>query len=203
VLWATGEKGTERIFQLWLATMKVFELFVTTRTDFTAFAYQSHCRNMLHNTALFSGSYAVLFSTPNAYSYHRVSRYGITCAGKDYVTFRVRACNDAHLALMTYDRDNGPLYEIVIGGWGNGKCCMRKGKQGHCYREYHGRVLSCSSYNYFWVGWGGSRIRLGRGTTYGSSTLLDFPDSSYRVNYLAVSTGWGATGSWEFSNPPG
>ncbi|XP_062579319.1 coadhesin-like [Saccostrea cucullata] len=103
---------------------------------------------------------------------------------------------------MTYDRDSGPLYEIVIGGWGNGKCCIRKGKQGHCYREYSGRVLSCSSYNYFWVSWGGNRIRLGRGTTYGSSTLMDFPDSSYRVNYLAVSTGWGATGYWEFSNPP-
>ncbi|XP_056001828.1 coadhesin-like [Ostrea edulis] len=151
---------------------------------------------------MIKGSNAVLFSTPNAYSYHSISRYGITCAGKDYVTFRVRACNDAHVALMTYDRDSGPLYEIVIGGWGNGKCCMRKGKQGHCYRQYSGRVLSCSGYNYFWVGWGGSRIRLGKGTTYGSSTLLDFSDSSIKVNYIAVSTGWGSTGSWEFSNPP-
>ncbi|XP_065939379.1 coadhesin [Magallana gigas] len=149
-----------------------------------------------------TGSYATVFYTPNAYSYHTVSRYGITCAGKSYVTFKVRACNDAHLALMTYDRDSGPLYEIVIGGWGNGQCCLRKSKQGSCYRTYRGSVLNCGSYQYFWVSWGGSVIRLGRGTTYGSNTLMSLSDSSIRVNYIAVSTGWGSTGYWEFYNPP-
>lgn len=153
--------------------------------------------------SVFLGSYATVFYTPNAYSYHTVSRYGITCAGKSYVTFKVRACNDAHLALMTYDRDSGPLYEIVIGGWGNGQCCLRKSKQGSCYRTYRGSVLNCGSYQYFWVSWGGSVIRLGRGTTYGSNTLMSLSDSSIRVNYIAVSTGWGSTGYWEFYNPPG
>ncbi|XP_052679401.1 coadhesin-like isoform X1 [Crassostrea angulata] len=157
---------------------------------------------VLYLLVVIQGSYATVFYTPNAYSYHTVSRYGITCAGKSYVTFKVRACNDAHLALMTYDRDSGPLYEIVIGGWGNGQCCLRKSKQGSCYRTYRGSVLNCGSYQYFWVSWGGSVIRLGRGTTYGSNTLMSLSDSSIRVNYIAVSTGWGSTGYWEFYNPP-
>ncbi len=38
------------------------------------------------------------------------------------IVFFVRANNDAHVALHT---DDGGLWEIVIGGWGNGRSCIR------------------------------------------------------------------------------
>jgi hypothetical protein len=38
------------------------------------------------------------------------------------IVFSVKASNDAHVALHT---DDGGLWEIVIGGWGNGRSCIR------------------------------------------------------------------------------
>ena len=37
------------------------------------------------------------------------------------IVFSVKASNDAHVALHT---DDGGLWEIVIGGWGNGRSCI-------------------------------------------------------------------------------
>lgn len=68
----------------------------------------------------FLGSYVIVFYMFNVYSYYIVSRYGIICVGKSYVIFKVWVCNDVYLVLMMYDCDSGFLYEIVIGGWGNG-----------------------------------------------------------------------------------
>lgn len=69
---------------------------------------------------IFLGSFVIVFYMFNVYSYYIVSRYGIICVGKSYVIFKVWVCNDVYLVLMMYDCDSGFLYEIVIGGWGNG-----------------------------------------------------------------------------------
>ncbi|KAJ8321737.1 hypothetical protein KUTeg_000208 [Tegillarca granosa] len=105
------------------------------------------------------------------------------------------ACNDAHLALCS---NSGPLYEIVIGGWGNGQSVIRDRKQGSNLAAYRGSVLSCGSYNYFWISWSGGTVRVGKGTSVGSSQMMSWYDSTpHSVDYAAVSTGWGATGRWE------
>ena len=100
---------------------------------------------------------------------------------------------------MSTSSSSGSLYEIVIGGWGNQISCLRKCKQCTCKKLYRGRVLGgMNVYRTFWLGWAGGRIRLGKGSTYGSGVLMDFPDSSpYSVKYMGISTGWGSTGYWQ------
>ena len=43
----------------------------------------------------------------------------------DGVVFKVRACNDAHVALSSSTNLDRDMYEIVIGGWSNSKSVIR------------------------------------------------------------------------------
>ncbi|XP_061164284.1 sushi, von Willebrand factor type A, EGF and pentraxin domain-containing protein 1-like isoform X2 [Saccostrea echinata] len=64
-------------------------------------------------------------STADNRKYVKLSTHCIVAAGRSFYTFQVKAKNDAHIALMSEDDDARPLYEIVIGGWGNKKSCIR------------------------------------------------------------------------------
>ncbi|KAJ8965775.1 hypothetical protein NQ317_000482 [Molorchus minor] len=45
-----------------------------------------------------------------------------------FVQFRVKAPNDAHIALSSAAAEVDPMYEIFIGGWGNSKSIIRKNR---------------------------------------------------------------------------
>uniref|UniRef100_A0A8W8LAY1 Sushi domain-containing protein n=1 Tax=Magallana gigas TaxID=29159 RepID=A0A8W8LAY1_MAGGI len=57
--------------------------------------------------------------------YVELSPYCITAANRSAFSFQVLAKDNAHVALMSTDNTAGPLYEIVIGGWGNKVSCIR------------------------------------------------------------------------------
>lgn len=71
--------------------------------------------------------------------------------GRGYIYVWVTACNDAHIGLSKILGDiSQDTYEIVIGGWHNGRSAIRRGpqvkKRGrsilhlprmHCGTEYH------------------------------------------------------------------
>ena len=57
----------------------------------------------------------VHIETPNLYQYHYLEDYGVSVRGYSYITFLVRASNDAHITLSTYKTDSQLRYEIVIG----------------------------------------------------------------------------------------
>ena len=65
-------------------------------------------------------------TTPNNYTYHYLSDYGLDLLQKKYVVFRVKAGNDAHITLSkTKGNWLSDSYEILIGGWNNGKSAIR------------------------------------------------------------------------------
>ena len=47
-----------------------------------------------------------------------------------YRTFSVMCDNDAHILLSERPNGEGPLYEIVLGGWANSQSALRKAIQG-------------------------------------------------------------------------
>ena len=51
----------------------------------------------------------------------------------------------------------------------------------------------------FWLSWANETVRVGRGHQHGQSELIALNDSvATSKNYLAVSTGFGASGYWIF-----
>ena len=62
------------------------------------------------------------FKTDNKYNYVET---GIDLSGDQSVVFKVRACNDAHIALSSSSDLDSNMYEIVIGGQNNTKSAIR------------------------------------------------------------------------------
>ncbi|XP_052106228.1 zonadhesin-like isoform X16 [Mytilus californianus] len=137
--------------------------------------------------------------TPNAYKYKLLSDYGISVDNHERfsIKFKVMAKNDAHLALMSSNNEKDPLYELVLGGWGNSKSVVRDKKQGRSLSEHKGKMLRPNKLESFKVIWNKGKIRVedGRG-----KKIMEWTDTSnpLKIRDIGISTGWGATGTWSF-----
>ena len=56
-------------------------------------------------------------------------RYHPAQKSVEYLYFEVKADNDVHIGLSPIAGDANPMYEIVIGGWGNTRSAIRRCKQ--------------------------------------------------------------------------
>ncbi|XP_071086461.1 uncharacterized protein [Haliotis cracherodii] len=119
--------------------------------------------------------------------------------------FKVEASNDAHVALLTYDGETGQnMYEIVLGGFSNTRSVIRNSRQGTNRVETFHSPLSSTEFRDFWISWEGGVISVGTGTTVGAGQFMTWTDPApYDVNYLAVTTGFGSSGSWQFDSDGG
>ena len=59
--------------------------------------------------------------------------------------------------------------------------------------------LHCAKMEEFWLSWSNDTVQLGSGRQLGQDTIITLTDSvPTSKNYLAVSTGFGASGYWIF-----
>ncbi|CAH1794507.1 unnamed protein product [Owenia fusiformis] len=141
--------------------------------------------------------------TPNDYIYNHA---WTPVHDLQYKVFRVKGCNDVHVALMaTPGRDESAMYEIVIGGWGNTQSVIRNKKQGrNLFTAKTKNFLNCEDFRSFWVGWKDNKIEVGRGLVYGQQRFMIWARlNTYQFKALSVSTGWGSTGEWVFFEQSG
>lgn len=136
-------------------------------------------------------------TTTDAYQYTDVEK---NVTESTSIVFKVAACHDAHVLLHQDgdDKENN-IYEIVIGGWDNTKSVIRKQQQGTPVAVAHHMPLDCEKAFPFWLEWYQGILRVGTSTDIGAGQFMNFHDPNpIEVNYISVSTGWGATGWWIF-----
>lgn len=117
------------------------------------------------------------------------------------IQFRVKAANDAHVALTTGPNEGEPMYEVFIGGWSNSKSVIRKNrtKPEVAEAETPG-ILSADEYRGFWIRWTDGVLTVGKEGE--SGPFLEFADPEpFGITYFGVCTGWGATGEWLIEDP--
>ena len=126
--------------------------------------------------------------------------YGIHYAAYGYLFFLVKAEKDVHVTLSTI-KGNLDSYETVIGGWSNAKSAIRLCQQ--CdppVMETQHIPLNANFFQPFWVSWSGGDIRVGQGTELFKDEFLRLDDPNPKsINYVGISTGYGAAGTWIFS----
>ncbi|XP_023026511.2 uncharacterized protein [Leptinotarsa decemlineata] len=120
-----------------------------------------------------------------------------------FVQFRVRAANDAHIALTTSAAEMEPMYEIFIGGWGNSKSIIRKNRTKPEVAEVPTPgILNPNEFRGFWIRWENGNISVGRENEV--PPFLSWTDyEQINIQYVGVCTGWGANGSWVIEPPRG
>ncbi|VDI67056.1 Hypothetical predicted protein [Mytilus galloprovincialis] len=140
-----------------------------------------------------------IIKTPNLYKYIPLTDNGIDMGNpvRQSIRFKVKANNDAHVALMSSNNPNDPLYEIVLGGWGNKQSVIRDRKQGGQLAVYRGRVLNSNEFRTFTIKWSNARIRV---EDESGKKLMEWTDTTnpYKIRNIGISTGWGSTGIWSF-----
>lgn len=117
------------------------------------------------------------------------------------INFKVKSCNDVHFALISGQTEYDPLYEIVIGGWGNSKSVIRTSKQGSPVAQKSGSYLNCNEFVEFWITWNNVTITLGTGVkTFFNTGFLTWSLQSGLLSILdsGFYTAFGSTGEWIF-----
>jgi hypothetical protein len=116
------------------------------------------------------------------------------------IQFRVRAPNDAHLALCANECEADPMYEVFLGGWKNTKSVIRKNRTKPDIEADTPDILNDGEFRGFWIRWMDNTITVGHEGQV--AAFLTFEDSeAIPINYVGVCTGWGACGSWIIEAP--
>ncbi|KAL8558003.1 hypothetical protein ACOMHN_063744 [Nucella lapillus] len=121
------------------------------------------------------------------------------------LNFSIRICNDAHLLLSQHSEGGQPLYEIVIGGWGNSQSVLRDKKQQKPPKQsIKNQVppLNCNEFRAFFASWKNGLIRVGSVTNDAQKTenvfiTYDHGSLAFPIHFAFVA-GWNAAGQWRF-----
>ncbi|XP_031774382.1 uncharacterized protein LOC100869921 isoform X4 [Apis florea] len=110
--------------------------------------------------------------------------------------FRIKAPNDAHIALTTGPQEGEPMYEVFIGGWSNSKSVIRKNRTKPDVAEVDTPgILSADEMRGFWIRWNDGVLSVGKEGE--PSAFLTYADPEpFGIGYFGVCTGWGASGEW-------
>ncbi|XP_060074536.1 doublecortin domain-containing protein 1-like [Ylistrum balloti] len=133
------------------------------------------------------------------YTYTKLSDHNYELGQDKHFMFEVRACNDAHIALMEEDSDekDKKMYEVVIGTNNNAKSAIRNKKEGVNRVEYDGRILDGGSFKKFLITWEEGEISLYKELNEEWQTVMSWKDPSpFNINYIGVSTSILASGVW-------
>ncbi|XP_067001274.2 uncharacterized protein [Anabrus simplex] len=116
--------------------------------------------------------------------------------------FKVRAANDAHIALTTGPAESDPMIEVFIGGWGNTKSVIRRNRTKPDKVEVETPdILSAGEYRGFWIRWETGVIEVGKEGE--SAPFMAWQDPEpFGIGHYGVCTGWGASGSWIIEAAP-
>ncbi|XP_078691370.1 uncharacterized protein LOC144921857 isoform X1 [Branchiostoma floridae x Branchiostoma belcheri] len=160
-----------------------------TRSGFVAdFTSELHC------------SMTMLKTTDTTYEY----RWDLPQLTGTRFTFQVSANSDAHIGLSPANQDATDMYEIVLGGWGNTKSAIRRGKLGSDVTNVDTPAInSPTEYRTFWINLASDgTISVGKGGE--SLPFMSWTDPNpIRVSYAGYSTGWGSDGRWKFCSETG
>ncbi|XP_013106607.2 uncharacterized protein LOC106086465 [Stomoxys calcitrans] len=117
------------------------------------------------------------------------------------LNFKISCSHDCLLALSAQPLEGLPMYEIVIGGWGNTKSVIRQiGLQPAEVTEVlTPDILASDKLLGFWISWSNNTLSVGRAGE--SMSFMSHKDAKlFPITYVGISSGNGATGTWQFED---
>ncbi len=147
-----------------------------------------------------------VFTPDSGHAGDRASAYQniLDISGRDHITFSLKAPHDGLILLSQEPADsitNNKYAEIVIGGYGNRKSCIRIASWSADETEYNmANQLDATVFTDIWISWNSGAIRVGWGHVINEQLMMQWSfTSSFKsadIKYMAMLTGWGATGTW-------
>ena len=104
----------------------------------------------------------------------------VSSSGVRTLSFDARANNDIHVAFSDQNGTNDPMYEIVIGGWNNGRSTIRRRSQGSEICAVNRGFANPGQRSTFTVTLNEDQRRIT--VNQGQDTILDCTDSNFIRN---------------------
>lgn len=133
-------------------------------------------------------------------NYHYNGRLVDDISGAKSKVFTVLATNDAHITIGANAVAGDSVWEIVLGGWGNGKSVIRSSRAGKEVASVNGKFHDGKNAKPFWISWSDEFIRVGTGNSAGFNEFMKAPKTSnpnMQIQFMHFSTGWGSNGVWK------
>ncbi|XP_061392856.1 uncharacterized protein LOC133328302 [Musca vetustissima] len=115
--------------------------------------------------------------------------------------FKIKCAHDCHIALSAQPLVGVPMYEIVIGAMSNTKSVIRKSDivPPDVFESSTPDIVNAQELRGFWIRWNDTTIAVGRD---GENISFMFHKGAklFPIKYVGISTGFGATGYWEFED---
>lgn len=101
--------------------------------------------------------------------------------GDTALLFRARARSDIHVGLSPTMHVTTPMYEIVIGGWGNSRSVLRRKPQGAAVATSNARIAHPGQWDDYYIRLERSTrtVWVGRGSKVGQEVLLRYQDPAF------------------------
>merc|ERR1719502_2655552 len=142
--------------------------------------------------------------TPNNKEYHLVGT--LPNPDDDWtIDLHVKATNDAHVGLSkdsSFLTGANQMYEIVLGGWGNTKVCVRDRRQGPCLAQaaVPGIMEGLDTAVHVNLQREGDQLII-TGSSMSAALTWKGYGSIQGAKYVGVMTGWGSAGEWDVCFP--
>ncbi|XP_003698270.1 C3 and PZP-like alpha-2-macroglobulin domain-containing protein 8 isoform X2 [Apis florea] len=114
----------------------------------------------------------------------------------------VQAAHDARISLRTHLGGDSNVYEIIIGGWGNTMSAIKRNNQEQDVAEAETQnILGAHHMCNIWIQWFcDGTVNVGH---LNGEVFLSYKDRNpFVINYIGVSTAWGATGEFLIEESP-
>ena len=128
--------------------------------------------------------------------------YGISGKTHKNIAFSVLTCQDARIALAPTTDFTSLMYDVGLAVWRNTRSVIRTvfgDDNKNAALNNESNIVNCTEFRDFWVSWTDNHIKSGKGLVVGQDILVSYDDShspKYEVNFIGISTGWGAPGTW-------
>nr|QAV53822.1 farnesoic acid O-methyltransferase [Gammarus pulex] len=111
--------------------------------------------------------------------------------------FLVKAAHDCHISFTTEEGESDPMYEVFLGGWEGQYSAVRFKKTDDLVKESTPDILSADEFREFWIATDHNEVRVGKGGEYAPFLSCSLPEP-LNPTFFGFSTGWGATGAFQF-----
>lgn len=113
------------------------------------------------------------------------------------VTVEFKGPSNCHIGLMALPNDTKPLTELILGGWNNTASVIRVNRESpDRVRVDTPNIVNASHFTTFHIEWRHGHLSVRQGGPRGP-LVMEAPEAvRFPVRFVAVRTGWGATGKW-------
>lgn len=116
--------------------------------------------------------------------------YSFLPAGQHGVVFRVKAANDAHLALTSSESEADPMLEVFLGGWKNTKSVIRRNRTKPDVAEAETpEILTADEFCGFWIRWNENQVSVGKEGEAAAFLTYDI-EEKFPIKFVGICTGW-------------